>query len=175
MDYAKPPTLSKVLFSCTLLFVVACGGGGGGGGGGESGGTASPAALREVIQFREPESFANGRTHLTARSQLRFSGGVRSELTSDLDCDDSGNFQLRSFAEVRWRNLTNGDAGATPAAVQCFNAGTVFGVGVRSFWASDYIALDVGLNDIEFSTFDGGRQVGRDVVTVSKELRRPSG
>ena len=157
-------------FAVCLMLLGACGGSGAGGNGatGASSGPSSSASLQGALWFESPATFANESVYETARTGVRITGELRSQWVPVIDCDANPRAVARDLLEVRWRNETTGARGRTRAAARCYDTGTIFGVGVQSFWGTELIGLELGLNTIRFESFDGTRQVGVDIVRIRR-------
>ncbi|TNF89144.1 MAG: hypothetical protein EP301_03595 [Gammaproteobacteria bacterium] len=163
----------SVLASCVFL-LAACGGGGGGGGanagGSVSGGGTGPGGqpLISGVDFREPTSFNDGAAYETASGSISFRGGLSSVLTPQIDCSGGSTPASSAGVRIRWENLATGESGETNAMAGCVNSGTIFGVGLRTFWAVEYVRLELGLNEFRFLSYLDGELRGEDVVYVQR-------
>ena len=145
---------------CTLMIISSCGGGGGSdGGGGE-------VNLPQVLDFESPDNFINTSFYETSSSAVTLSGGIKSGYSDPLDCDDPGNFTPREVMSIRWANQANDQAGETQVFKRCYETGLILGEGVQTFWQIRSISLEPGDNLIVLRTFEDGRQVGRDSITI---------
>jgi len=150
-----------------LCLLTACGGGAGGGGDSAIDGS-SGRALSSGVDFREPASFNNNSVYETASGSISFRGGLTSALTPRIDCSGGSSSPANAGVRIRWENLTTSERGETSAMAGCVNSGTIFGVGVRTFWAVDYVRLELGLNEFRFLSYVDGQLRGEDVVYVRR-------
>jgi hypothetical protein len=161
--------INFLLILLLAIVLTSCGGGSGGGGSGGSGdgsGGNDNTNLPQVLNFESPDTFVNGRIYETAVSSVKLSGEFQSQFVATLDCDLPQNFTFTPFLEVEWRNLANNSQGNVAGAIGCVESGTIFGVGVNTFWQTDYLSLELGNNIIEFNTYENGVLIGRDSITI---------
>ncbi len=167
---------NPILLISLLAMLAACGGGGGGGSSsavttsatGPAGGGSSESRLVSGLEFREPTSFNNDPTFTTASSFVDFRGRLTSVLTPLIDCSGGATAASDAGVRIEWENLATGETGSTQALAGCVNTGTVFGVGLRTYWAVDYLRLELGRNEIRFLSYVDGRLRGEDVVIINR-------
>lgn len=151
---------------CLLILLVSgCGGGGGGGGN-----SAAPGAdsFPETLDFSSPDTFVNGRDFKTTNTVTRLSGGLHSAFTPTRDCNISSNFNPSRIMELRWQNTANNQSGQADIVIVCTNVPGGL-TGVKTFWETDLFNLEMGENNITLDTYENGKQIGRNSVTIVRE------
>ena len=140
-----------------MSFVLgACGGG--------SGDAPPPPRITAALEFQEPSNFLNGSSYVTQDGGVSISGGMNSATTPRGLCPGTS---LPQNYSTRWRNTANGTSGTESIRFICV---TIAGVpGIRSFFATNPITLELGNNQIVFETFEGNTQIGRDTVVIVRE------
>ena len=165
--------LNFFFLTLCLATLAACGGGGGGGAsstrtGPVSGGGGADAPLISGLDFRQPTSFNSAPSYETVSSYVDFRGGLASVLTPLIDCSGGATAASDAGVRIEWENVATGASGSTRASAGCVNSGTVFGVGLRTYWAVDDIRLQLGRNEIRFLSYVDGRLRGEDVVYIDR-------
>lgn len=161
---------SCILKLLLLSFLVS---GCGGGGGGSS--SQDPDSLPQVLTFDSISyRYINDNSVEVVFESGRVWGEVRSGYGAvDSACDQSNVGSSVTVLSIDWRNELNSAQGQSDVIATC-RPFTGWFLGFYSDyswftqWVTGDIPLDIGDNRLTFDTYDGGRQIGRDSILVTR-------